>query len=317
MEDSSPARTPTWLVPALLAAAFVFSEFSGNGPTSVFRRRQEIADLEVRLKQEAATHKRNERAAEEMQRWKQRSHSSEPAAAATAFQRRILEIAEQKAVGDLLVQPGIVSAHGTFGHKRTFTVRGRMTPDQFSRLVDGLYTIDALYRVTKIGISSSPNAKSMHNKRPVELMIELLSLHEAENKPLDRELENSHLLSDAIAKAGRFEKFIPTPPPPPPAQPEKESIVETLPVSKPAPPPNLLKSLRFVGSFFRDGFWRAWLYDAESKKSYQVKKNDRVTSGSYSMLIESVQQDTVLVNIDDAIYRIPIGEFMASHKKEL
>ena len=239
------------------------------------------------------------------------------------MQRKLIELSADIGVADAVVEPAAPKRLGDAGHVVRFAIRGTMRPHQCAEYLDAIYGFDTLRKVTRIDVlpmSKSRSEKSPKRKR-VTIELEFLALHGATDTREIPVQEQSKSFAKLLSDRPVFQRYDPPPPAPVVAKakpkPSPTANVETKPVVKLRPPPNLLKSLRYVASFSNEGEWQAWLYDSDSKQQYTVNERDKLMNGKYWLRVNQIDEESIDVQIDDVQHTIQLGESLIPPQREL
>lgn len=321
----------------VVASLFALLDFWGYGLTSLWRHRNQIRSTQRLIAIEQENVQATERTRKRLDAWRAKSISSSASQALGAYQRALLEIAQELDVEEVTVEPGPPKDFPGVGKRATCTIKAAMLPLQFAQLVDRVSQLDTLHRITRLditgrkvayrspaGADAAPNAKP--NTMRVALTAEIIAMadsFEASGPTAEPRLtelktqESDHSFATALKQHPIFSRYTP------PAKPAKVALPAPKPTPKveqgrtkvvaivAPPPPNQLERLKYVGSFSTQGRWQAWIYDTQSMEQYAVSENDVLRSGKHAMRIVTIESDYLEFELADdssaAIERVDLG----------
>ena len=307
---------------SLVIAAFGLCELNGLGPFSIIERWSDLTTVRERLEDERRTEDRVAIAEQSVEDWKAKSLSSSPTKLSAVVQQKLIELSTAVGAGDLIVEPAAPKRLGDAGYIVRFVIRGAMRPQQCAEYMDAIHAFDTLRKVTRIDILPASKSRSQKNvdEKRVTIEIEFLALHGAKDTKEIPDRDRSSSFAKLLQSKPIFQRYASPPPPtvvktkPKPRPIEK---VETKPVVELPPPPNLLKSLRYVASFSNEGEWQAWLYDSESQKQYTVNERDKLVNGAYWLRVTQIDDESIEVQRNGARHNVGLGELLIPAHKEL
>lgn len=167
--------------------------------TSLDQREKELARIQKQINEKNLVVRRGQKASQQLVRYEQQSLPSNIERAQSLYQDWLLDLVQRHQLSDSNVT-AVASSRATnrIYHQFTFSLKGRASLAQATRLMHDFYSADRLHRLRRVRLKPVPDSSALD----IEMMIEVLALTTA---PDAKELRNAP--SDRL-KNGTAEDYV-------------------------------------------------------------------------------------------------------------
>lgn len=175
-----------------LVAFIAFRYYS----SSVTAKQDQLADIEGKLLRQQNLVKEALKASKKLSDYERRSLPPQPAIARSAYQHWLLTKAEEAGLREQVVSPAGQRSVMDIYVQQSFTLTGKGRYEQIVKLLDDIYRVDLLHRVSRLSLKPVKDSKDLD----VSLTLDAVSVRTAQDSQELHNLPSKRLKLDSVEK---------------------------------------------------------------------------------------------------------------------